>query len=376
MKNMAQKNTSIQLPNSAWINAWQFARLVGKAELLGTPMAERVVSWAHRSSLEASNLVPAGASLVPAKASAEEENYDLYQREALIRSGRHYDELKSLHYASKLVLRDDDSDFPVDRTLNWRVSLSMVSALQYLAMLGYRKVTLVETSGQSLLAAPEDLAVSVLDIPLGKLPAGVPTQLLVELAQQIDAEQPPYQPPPRVGARVEGLVIPASWPEKLPAWVTENGADGPDVIEDRDVDGVPRDFVFVAPYHLSKPFIDLASENGATPSSEPVTGDNGDPIKATTASPNNKTKRGARRTAVWLAIENIAKENLLDIREQYEQLWQLVVDAATARRTPFTRCDTDHAVYWRPRSRKRNLRDLGDKELSVEAFENACKTRY
>lgn len=369
---------TIQLPNEAWINAWQFCNLLAKSKLVTTPLGRHIAQWAYEEPSPPSNRTKirrppvrrpsvaelkvraANRKIGPAKlelcwealanyiateipphrrswwpvelvSPAWEQIWSQYGSVHWELAGKHRVALDNLLSQGNLQVRDDNSDFDTVEDLTPNTSISMISALKYLAANQIEDVMLINVSARTLILSRGHLAVSTTRIVTeNQRPQGTPKRISLHLAEALDHQWHRYAMPPRD-------VRDHKWLKRFMVETTGNATPTP----------VPIDvnFQFVQPYHASEPFVALLEdehslaeiERGQAPE-EPQA----PPICELAA---EESPPEPRRQEIYKVAFELAKQHEL-FRPDGNRLWELIYPLAVARKPPFAGVKGDLIICW------------------------------
>lgn len=367
---------TVQLPNEAWINAWQFCNLLAKSKLVSTPLGRHIAQWAYeepspsyrpkmgrpqrpRMSTVELKVRAANRKIGPAKlercwealadyiateipphrrswwpvelvSPAWEQIWSHYNSVHGEVAGSHRKTLRNLLSKGKLQVRDDYSDFDADKDLPPHTSISMISALKYLAVNEVENVMLLNVSARTLILSRGHIAASTRIVPEDQRPQDTPKRISLHLAEPLDHKWHRYALPPRD-------VPDPKWLETVMGKVAASARPKP----------VPLDvsFQFVQPYHASEPFVTLLEDQSSLAKieqgqalQEPQAPTIGEPVaEVSTPEP--------RRQEIWKVAFELAKQNGI-FRSDPKRLWDLIYQLAIASRPPFVGVQGALIICW------------------------------
>lgn len=372
---------TVQLPNESWINVWQLCDLLAKSKLAVTPLGRQIAQWAYEEPSRPSDRSKPGKPKLLRTSMAEkkvraanrtmsqkkldrcweaigsyiaiglpahrrawwpveltspdwEHIWSYYNSVKWDIAGQHRAAVGSLISRGKLQARDDDSDLGADKDLTPRTSISMVSALKYVALQEATNVVLINVPARTLMLSRGHIAVKARLVPKDLQPPDVPERISLYLAEPDNHTWYRYGLPPR-------HVPDQKWLQLVmgPAAASATPAPRPRI-----------DFTahLAKPYHNPQPFVENWTDRQevAPAQDHPPVGVNAQvppaaqPIASTTKAPREKRNMG-----IYKAAKELAATHNVPISD-CNQIWDLVYTAAKNLRSPFTGVSGDLAVRW------------------------------
>lgn len=371
---------TVQLPNESWINVWQLCDLLAKSELATTPLGRHIAQWSYeepprpgdrskpgkpkllRTSMAEKKVRAANRTMsldqvdrcweaigtyiatelpahrrawwpVELTSPAWQQIWSRYKSVQGDVAGQHRAAVESLLSRGKLQARDDDSDLGADKHLSLRTSISMVSALKYVALRDATNVVLINVPAQTLMLSRGHIAVRARLIPEDLQPPEIPERIRLYLADPHNHTWHRYRMPPRDQPDLKWLQLALG-----PAAASAAPAPHPqDLAQHR-----------VKPYHSPRSFIQTWTDrHEVVPDQDQLPIELNAP-KIPAARPHvstTKAPREKRVVGIYKAAKELAATYQVPISDAI-QVWNLVYTAAQNRRPPFTGVDDEFTVCW------------------------------